>query len=594
MVDTKFRFLNELNEKQREICKSNENIILKACPGSGKTRTLTYRLAYISILHEPSYKFNIAITYTNRAADEIKKRLQNLDINADNTWSGTIHQFCLEFIIRPYSMYSSRLSCGYHIIDEYVKNEYIKEIVDELGVAKKVKYKEPLDFPEIAERYNKKLEENKEIDFDKILSISYQLLFDNQFIRENISCIIRSIHVDEYQDTNKLQYSILSQIVHENKGINVLFVGDIDQAIYGGIGGVAKEKAELEEEFQIAFIERKLDGCYRSSQRVIDYYLKFQQKHNPIESLALNKDSYGYISFDTSINKDSIIEYIATIVKQELKKGVPECEICIVAPQWWLLYPISKKIKVLLPDVSFDAPDITPIKYDPMNIFYIIAKLVFTEAGQDTWLRKKYATELISIIKEDYKIWVPDNVDSFLILKYINTFRSSTNNGIEYLEEAIEDLLFRLKIDIGRIQQLKKAYKDFMDKVKFRIKEYHLSEEVELFKKCFKEKTGVVINTFHGVKGEEYTTVLALGLLKGYIPHWDLIINSSNSYCKNETKKLIYVVCSRAKENIFLFSEQGRTTNNGDALEITQELQQYKYDYDSLDMELDLDLCLPY
>jgi len=101
--EIQFSFLNDLNDNQKMICMSDQNMILKACPGSGKTRTLTYRLAYMSLLHEPSRKLNIAITYTNRASDEIKKRLHHLDIRSDTIWAGTIHQFCLEFILRPYS-----------------------------------------------------------------------------------------------------------------------------------------------------------------------------------------------------------------------------------------------------------------------------------------------------------------------------------------------------------------------------------------------------------------------------------------------------------------------------------------------------------
>ena len=587
MNESKFEFINGLNKKQKEICKSNENIILKACPGSGKTRTLTYRLAYISMINEPSRKLNIAITYTNRAADEIKDRLCKLDLDIKNIWAGTIHQFCLEFIIRPYSMYCKRISCGYHIIDEYVKNEYLTKIVDELGMPKKVIYNNPLSIIEIEEKYNKKLEENNEIDFEQILSIAHKLLSDNKFIRENISDIIRSIHVDEYQDTNELQYNILSYIVNENKKINVLFVGDIDQAIYGGIGGVAKEKIDLERQFGIIFVEKTLNGCYRSCQRIIDYYLEFQQEYNPIKSLAKNKYAHGHISFETNISKNVIIQYIAEIVKEQIEKGVQESEICILAPQWYLLYPISKNLKTLLPNINFDAPDITPIKYDPMNVFYLISRLVFTEAGYDISLRKRSAKDLISIFEQDYKIRMPENVDSLALLKSINSFKLDTSNGIEYLKKAIEYLLFNLKINLKCEKQLKKSYEDFIDKVEDRIKNYKLPVDIESLKKCFKEKHGVVISTFHGVKGEEYTTVIALGLLKGYIPHWNLVCNHSESECKNETKKLIYVICSRAKENLFLFSEQGRTTNtSGRELEITQELKEYQYNYDRLDSNI--------
>lgn len=108
--------------------------------------------------------------------------------------------------------------------------------------------------------------------------------------------------------------------------------------------------------------------------------------------------------------------------------------------------------------------------------------------------------------------------------------------------------------------------------------------DVESFKQCFKEKEGVVINTFHGVKGEEYTTVIAFGLLYGYVPHWNIINNKPLRYQTDETKKLLYVVCSRAKKNLYLFSEQGRTTKKGWELPPTKEIESVAYMYDDLEI----------
>lgn len=246
-------FLDKLNPQQRQVCVNEGNILLKACPGSGKTRTLTYKLAYSVQKYITSKKLNIAITYTNRAADEIKERLEKIDIPEDKVWVGTIHQFCLEFIIRPYTMYNERLRKGYHIIDDYVTKQYTDEIIEELGID--IGYDKPFEYPEIFEKYQTKLLNEKEIDFNDILSISYDLVNQNKFIAENIAGIMRTILVDEYQDTNELQYKILSSIVKCNKNIQVTFVGDTDQAIYGGLGGVAKTCDELQKEFGVKFQE---------------------------------------------------------------------------------------------------------------------------------------------------------------------------------------------------------------------------------------------------------------------------------------------------------------------------------------------------
>lgn len=575
-------FLNELNTQQRQVCIDEGNILLKACPGSGKTRTLTYKLAYLVEKYIASQKLNIAITYTNRAADEIKERLERIEISENKVWVGTIHQFCLEFIIRPYTMYHKRLRKGYHIIDEYVTKQYIEEIIEELGID--IGYSKPFEYPEILEKYQKKLLDEKEIDFNDILSISFDLISDKKFIAENISGIIRTILVDEYQDTNELQYKILSSIVRADKKIQVTFVGDTDQAIYGGLGGVAKTCDELQKEFGVKFLERKLDGCYRSTQRIVDYYSYFQLKGMKIQAVSDIKDEIGCLIYDNTINKSELFEKIACIVKDELSKGIPETEICIIAPQWWLLFPLSKKMKELLPDVKFDAPDITPIKYDPMNIFYLISKLLFTESGKRITSRKRVANEIIEILTEEYKIRLSEQIDSYRVLKVINSIYPTNENGIAYLQEAITKFLVGIGIELSIEASLYKAYEDFMERIKYRVKNNHLSTDIDVFRQCFKEKEGVVINTFHGVKGEEYTTVIAFGILKGYIPHWDIIINKPIDYQKNETKKLLYVVCSRAKKNLFLFSEQGRTTQKGAPLLSTDEILEIDYEYDSLEV----------
>lgn len=575
-------FLDKLNSQQKQICIDEGNILLKACPGSGKTRTLTYKLAYLVEKYTTSQKLNIAITYTNRAADEIRERLEELETPEDKVWVGTIHQFCLEFVIRPYTMYHERLRKGYHIIDEYVTKQYIEEIIEELGID--IGYNKPFEYSEILEKYQKKLLDEKEVDFNDILSISFDLVSDKKFIAENTAGIIRTILVDEYQDTNELQYKILSSIVMADKKIQVTFVGDTDQAIYGGLGGVAKSCDELQKEFGIKFQERELDGCYRTTQRIIDYYSNFQLKSMKIQAVSDIRDEMGCLVYDNTISKSELFEKIAYIVKDELSKGIPDNEICIIAPQWWLLFPLSKKMKELLPDVKFDAPDITPIKYDPMNVFYLISKLLFTESGKRIKLRKKVANEIIEILTEEYKISLSEKIDSYKVLKVINSISPIDENGIVYLQEAITKFLVQIGIDLNIEAYLNKAYEDFMARVKDRVKNNHLSTDVDIFKQCFKEKEGVVINTFHGVKGEEYTTVIAFGILNGYIPHWDIIINKPLDYRKNETKKLLYVVCSRAKKNLFLFSEQGRTTQKGAPLLSTDEILEIDYEYDSLEV----------
>ena len=182
--------LDQLNDQQKTIVKSNDNMLVTACPGSGKTRVLTYKLAYTALSNPHSHKRIIAITYTNRAADEIKDRLELFYIEQSAIWAGTIHQFCLEYIIYPYAMSLSRLCKGFTIIDEYVRDQYLQEILDSMGIQipsyERDKIRTILNydmevietrFPQVVKCYHDQLIQNKEIDFDLILSLGSMLKF---------------------------------------------------------------------------------------------------------------------------------------------------------------------------------------------------------------------------------------------------------------------------------------------------------------------------------------------------------------------------------------------------------------------------------
>lgn len=572
-----FPFLNDLNPKQKEICQSPCNYILTACPGSGKTRTITYRLAYLQQKYASSRKYNIAITYTNRAAEEIESRLDDLEIDTSYIWTGTIHQFCMHFIIRPFAMYSDRLCRGYRIIDEFVTAEYVKNIANQLGIS--YGHNDPLSFPEIREKYNQLLLEKKEIDFDLILSLSHDLVITNSFICENIANIIRSIHVDEYQDTKELQYLILSEIIKANTSINLLFVGDVNQAIYGTLGSVAKSADEIRKLYPLDFCEDTLNGCYRSTQRLVDYYKQFEITATNATSVSTIHDEKGVISYLQTVDIANLAQTIADIISTQLRQGIPESQICVTAPQWYLIFPISNKLQELLPQVHFDSPNITPFKYDRMNPFYLLAQLTYTKSGAKVSSRKRIARELIDILKNDYEIPISDQIDAYSILKVVNASIIPNGDGLICLKNVISGVFRFLNITSIEETALASTYKSFLDKAEHRIKQYGLPHTYDDLVNAFKEKEGVVISTIHGTKGEEYQTVIAYGLLKGFLPNWNLIFTDP-FIAQSEAKKLLYVLCSRAKLNLYLFSESGRYTTSKKAYTPSLELLSAQCDYD--------------
>src|SRR5689334_14367392 len=122
--------VDALNPEQVSAIRHEGNVFLIACPGSGKTRTLTYKVAYELSKITSNKKFVIAITYTHKAADEIHERIENLGVETSQLWIGTIHSFCLEWIIKPYFIYDESLKNGYRVIDPHDKEKLLESLCE--------------------------------------------------------------------------------------------------------------------------------------------------------------------------------------------------------------------------------------------------------------------------------------------------------------------------------------------------------------------------------------------------------------------------------------------------------------------------------
>lgn len=595
MIDYK----QNLSDEQFVICNSEKNLLVKACPGSGKTRTIIYKFAYRIEKNPDKMKKLVAITYTNRAADEIRERMEALGVDIERVWTGTIHQFCLEWILKRYKMYTKSLNYGFKIIDERVKERYLTELLNIFGNTTywqdiNTSYDREFHLLEKDEElrkiiacYHQKLKENVELDFNLILVTAYNILKNNSFIANDIKNCIELICVDEYQDTQDLQYAIIEEIANSNlqKGFQVNFFGDPNQAIYRSLGGVAKDIETINQEFVIGnFEETTLSGCYRSTSRIIDFYREFMVSRYPIQGKGINKNEHGVIKYNYDVNYSDIYENIAQIIEENIIFGVPENEICVVAPVWDLLYPFSKELQERLPNVKFDAPDITPIKRDPLNVFYKITRLLLTEPNIKKFAyRKKLAREILDEL--EMYIGTKGAIDELNFLDIVIKSKSRVEKGSEFVKRGIDNILSEMKCDLNNAKELEKKYLDFFEKISNRLanRNYKLTDDVHTFKKMFREKEGVVINTCHGVKGEEYEVVIAFGLVYGKLPSIHILPMNRNE----EAKKLLYVIASRAKSRLYLFSEKGRVYWNRDirekvdAFPTPQLFQNTKVEYDN-------------
>ncbi len=577
------RILEGLSESQKNIITdTTNNLYVTACPGSGKTRTLTRKIAYTSNLYYKSLKKIIALTYTKRAANEIIDRLEKIGVTEDQIWVGTIHQFCLDFILRKFGQNLERTSRGIKIIDEYITDKYLKEGCKELNI-KYNPYNPPnlkLDIKgnteetnieniKLVNNYHKRLKDNNEIDFDLILTLSLKILEENPVASTIISNNIRAVYVDEFQDTNEQQYKIISNLAKSDNTIKFLFMGDSDQAIFTSIGGVAKTKNELEKITGLSFISMELNGCYRSTQRIVNLYSQFQQKNYKITSLARYRNKPGVVKYDTHTHKDDLSNKISIIIQDLLNENIPEEEICIIAPNQFLLAPITSDLKDRLPNVSFRSQDVYPIKPDDLNIFYKMSFLVFTTSGQRVALRKKIASEIIDSLKRDYYVPLNEDFKGIDLLDKLNSIKSEEVNGLIYLHDKITRLFIELEIKKEEFKNLFKQMSEFFTKTEERINNtrLNLNTDIENFRNIYKTKKGINISTIHKVKGEEYEVVIAFGFLEDIVPHF----KSKNR--TEESKKILYVAISRAKQRIYIFSERGRKNGNYPEKKPTKVLQ---------------------
>ena len=324
---------NNLNKEQIEAIQETGNVLVTACPGSGKTRVLTYKIAHELQNLTTTKKIVVGLTFTNRAAEEIQRRVDSMDLDISRLWAGTIHSFCLEWVLKPYAGYCSRIKDGFSIADDHVCEHLKEEIKKELKIKSYAAINTKLDLkgacvntdPQsriAAGKYHKYLEEQKLIDFDLIIYLAFKLIREKTQIAHTLSQVFQILCVDEYQDTQELQYAILTDIIKAGKGAaRIFFVGDVDQAIYGNLGGVAKTAKQIENEIGgILVKELSISGCYRSTQRIIDYYSNFQVNRTHILGVGKNKNEKGTIYLDNAVHKDQVIKEVARIITLSIKK----------------------------------------------------------------------------------------------------------------------------------------------------------------------------------------------------------------------------------------------------------------------------------
>lgn len=590
----------DLNKEQEDAIYEENSSILIACPGSGKTRTLTYKIAYELSRLKSEKEYIIAITYTNAAADEIKERVELLGVDIRQLWIGTIHSFCLEWILRPYSLYLKELKNGFRVLNSHESEEIISTLCEtyEMGkvtyydcnfIAKKGEY-----FPtstteakktiveSILSKYFEVLKSNNQIDFEQILFYSDRLLKENKIINNILSKIFPFILIDEYQDTKEIQYDIISSILSANNGNSkVLIVGDPNQSIYESLGGFPMSKIELEDILKFPLIEYSLSQNYRSSTKIITYFDYYKTYDNLISPSGKDKGYNSVITFNQTIERENLVDEIVRLILYNIhEKRISPNEICIAAPQWVHLASLTRNLMIKLPDYSFNGPGMAPFSRDIDNFWYKLSKIVLTEPSPNLYVRRlRWSKE---ILNDFYNAGVNISISNKNFLKLCNSIYFEEENGLEYLKLVFAEICSALKIEITLFSSLQEHYDSFFNSSQKRIKRLvkegnEFIGSIENFRKVFKQKEGITVSTIHGVKGEEYDTMIGFALLNDYVPHF----TDSNGIINS--KKMLYVLASRARKNLHLISERGRDVHayySPTGKLPTSHLLEYTFKYD--------------
>lgn len=598
--------LDSLNKQQLEAVLYNDGpLLVLAGAGSGKTRVLTTKIAYlINELNVDPYNI-LAITFTNKAANEMKERVKKLlGIDTYNMQISTFHSFGVSILRKHYDKVG--FERNFTILDSDDSLTVIKKILKEQNLDPKVYNPKAIrnkissaknelidpdsyskyvnnDYDEIVlnvyRSYQNKLLRNNSMDFDDLLILPIKLLRDNPSVLESYQERFKYILVDEYQDTNQAQYILVKMMSAKYK--NICVVGDESQSIYSFRGANYKNILNFEKDYKNAKVIL-LEENYRSTGYILDVANDIIKNNinKKDKKLWTNKGRGNKVKYYQALNEKDEAEYVVKKIKELIINGVNKSEIAVL----YRTNAQSRNIEEAL------------LKE---NIPYKVVGSLF-------FYKRKEIKDLISYLKLIYN----SNDDTSLI-RIINTPKRGIGlRTIEKLEETarLNNTSIYESISSGKelefkklIEELKESEKnlsltELIDKVLEKsglIEELKQEESLEAdirienlneFKsitKGFEETYGIVslqafleeislvsdveeynnntdlvtLMTIHSAKGLEFENVFIIGLEEGLFPH----TNSLSSHEEiEEERRLAYVAITRAKKNLELINAKKR------------------------------------
>lgn len=601
--------LKGLNDAQKKAVLATEGpLLIVAGAGAGKTKTVVHRIAHI-VETGVSPRNILAVTFTNKAAKEMRERTISLleEVNPsldrrDVPFVSTFHSLGV-FLLRKFGAYGGKVK-RFTILDDGDTTALIKESLQSMGLDPKTndprgiksiisRCANALQSPEdlmsesnptyrlagrVWQSYKKQKEKQGALDFDDLLLQSVELLEKKEEVSAWCQNTWHYIHIDEYQDTNEVQYRIAKALAGERK--NLCVVGDSDQSIYSWRGANIKNILEFEKDYPEAQIVL-LEENYRSTKNVISAANEVikQNVHRTPKNLFTNKEEGEPISLYGAYDEADEARFIVERCVERIDSGIKLEDIAVlfranfqsrVLEEAFLSYNIPyqvlgvrfferKEIKDVLcyiksalnPDSTTDIKRI--INIPTRGIGKVTVDKLFTE-GKSSLSGKA----LISVEHfYDLLLRIRDYIESHSIsesLKFVITetkidaMVKAEPDGEERLENLQELVTLGLRYD----------HHDSIEGIEKLIEEATLMSDQDTMDGGKEQKLpGVKLMTVHASKGLEFNTVFVTGLEHGLFPHerGERLTGAD----AEEERRLMYVAVTRAREKLYLTYASMRT-----------------------------------
>lgn len=608
--------ISKLNDEQiKPVLDTEGAVLVIAGAGSGKTRVLTSRIAYL-VLEKGVLPSNImAITFTNKAAGEMKERLEKIVGNVGDMWVSTIHSMCVRILRRDIDKLG--YDKNFTIYDETDKDKVFKRVFEDLGYDTDTLLKSSKnivsnaknecltpaewrkaypevrfgdDIEKIYEAYETQLARSNALDFDDLLFKTYQLFEKFPEVADYYSNKFKYIHIDEFQDTNSVQFAIAQRLckIHGN----IFVVGDDDQSIYGWRGAKIENILSFDDIFRGAKVY-KLERNYRSTKKILQLancIIANNTERRPKELWTDNPDgvkvetfvgtdenneaTFAALQIKNLMARNSELSYgdfavfmrvnaLSRAFEQEfMKYGIP-CKIF-----GGFRFFERKEIKDILSylkvinnpsdDESFLRCVATPKRgigdktLRELREFCSSAGISMYDGVfrlEQTSIGAAAKTKLFNfgLLLDSFKAFAQDNS----VVKTIDYVLETTGFLEQFAEKSEENTA-----KLYNISELKNSAEQFeKDNVGTTLSDYLNSVTLSSDTDSINSDDAVTIATIHAAKGLEYKCVFVAGLDDKILP----IARSVDDEAEmEEERRLMYVAVTRAMERLYLTRAMSR------------------------------------